>query len=192
MKKSLIILTLVFINNLFFGQSEAKIIIPIDSITQKYTYTKIIEVPDKNASDLFLSTKKWCIQKYLNDKFIIEETDSKLIYIGNFPINTVIKVLGRNAPQAFTVLFSLTTLFKNGKCKVELSNFKLTQNSQGTTNERTLEAYNKNVESYNRTGKKYIRLERDSIFNEVDSNAKKILLDLEKELKGENQSKKEW
>ncbi|HSY62731.1 MAG TPA: hypothetical protein VK796_12690, partial [Cytophaga sp.] len=69
---------------------------------------------------------------------------------------------------------------------------KLTQNSQGTTNERTLEAYNKNVESYNRTGKKYIRLERDSIFNEVDSNAKKILLDLEKELKGENQSKKEW
>jgi predicted molibdopterin-dependent oxidoreductase YjgC len=141
-----------------YAQKGSKIQVPYDSSTQKYTYVRIIEAPEKNAVDLFASAKKWCAEKYLDNKFISEVAGEELMDLGNFPIHLTMRVMGKKYPMSYTVLYSIHLLFKEGKSRVVISSFKISQNSQGSTEETTLENYKKfRVWSHERKKTGYVR-----------------------------------
>ncbi len=141
-----------------FGQKEKnKIIVPFDSTTQKYTYVKVVGVPDKTVSDLYKSAKDWMKVKYSNDKYLIDTENEQLNDLGNFTINVVKKTSMVKIPFVYTVIFNVNFLFKEGKCKFEITNIKLSHNAQGTTSELTLEGLQKQMESVG-MGKKILRI----------------------------------
>jgi hypothetical protein len=192
MKQHLLFLLSVMWTPFLVCQTAKDITIPFDTVTQKYTYNKIIEVPGKTARELSTLTKKWCVEKFLDDKFIVDDPDIKIVDLGKFPINFTYKVGGRKIPTSYTIIFSLTGLFKDGKCKIETTNIKMTQNAKGTTNEQPIETYQKNMENLGGPGKRKAKEVLIITFNEIDINMKRTLIELEKVLKGDLSDKKEW
>lgn len=191
MKKYNLIFLLVTFTSFISAQKDNHILVPFDSASQKYTYKKIIEIPEKAAPELFKMTKKWCISKNLDNKFLNEETDQQLSDLGSFPVNVNMKAMGMVLPIAFTAIYTIDITFKDGKCRVIITNIKLSQNSSGTTEESTLESYKKNQESINFGQRKKRLKTMVEVFNEIDRNIKITLVDLENTLKNKT-DKSDW
>jgi hypothetical protein len=174
-----------------FGQTDRKKVIPFDSTSQKYTYEKIVEIQGKSANDLYDIGKKWLINKFHDDKFLIDEHALKTVDLGNFQISVILDMGSVNLTQNMVVIYDISLFYKESKCKLEITSIKLSGNSQGTTYETTLEAYEKSVENGHRGKKKNMQKYLYDIFIEIDTNLKKTISDFELNIKGENKSK-EW
>lgn len=175
-----------------FGQKEKnKINVPFDSTTQKYTYVKVVDVPNKTASDLYKSAKDWTKVKYSDDKYLIDTENEQLNDLGNFTINVVMKGGMVKVPFVYTVIFNLNFYFKEGKTKLEITNIKLSQNAQGTTQEQTMEAFEKQQEGMG-MGKNIMKGFVVDVFNEIDINMLKLIAEIETGLKDGTKSKSDW
>lgn len=174
------------------GQNDTEVKIPFDSITRKFAYSRIVEVPGKSAAELFAIVKKWSVQKFMDGKFLYEEADAQLIDLGNFPITVVVKAGGRQIPFSYTIIYNLSVQFKPGRCKIVTTDIKLSQNAKGTSNEQPLESYKKNMSSMKGVGSKKAKGMEEDTFREIDLGMRKTLADLEKNLRGEAGSDKDW
>jgi hypothetical protein len=167
------------------GQTDDEIRIPFDSATQKYAYNKVVEVPGKPATELFSTTRRWCIQKFMENKFLYEEADVQLIDLGNFPITVVMKAGAHQIPFSYIVIYNLSVWFKPGKCKIVVTDIKMTQNAKGAANELPLESYKRNIANQKGLGSKKSKGMKEDAFKQIDMNVKKTLIELENNLKGE-------
>lgn len=175
-----------------FGQKEKyKITIPFDSTTQKYTYEKIVEVPNKNASDIYKSAKHWTKNKYADDNYNIVTENEQLNDLGNFTINVVLKGGMVRMPYVYTVIFNINFLFKDGKCKFDITNIKLSDNAMGVSSELTIEAFEKQFQDIG-MGKKIARSFVVDAFSEIDIQMLKLIEEIEAGLKEEEKPKSEW
>ncbi len=175
-------------------KEKTKVSIPFDSATQKYSYIKIIEVPDKNADSLYQTMKNWVIQKYSDDKFLINTPNEELIHSGTFHIIIVINRGLVKTPFPFTVLFNIETIFKEGKTKLKITNIKLSQNAQGTTQEYNLETFEESmskVKVFGMSNPIAKKIAADA-FKAIDSNMQKLITEIETALKSGVKSKSDW
>jgi hypothetical protein len=191
MKKVSLIAILILIINNVFGQTSRKGLIPFDTISQKYTYNKIIDVPDKSSNLLYDLGKKWLINKFHDEKFLIDQKDSKLADLGSFQVAVYIQAPTLKIPMNWVVIYDIITSYKDNKCKLEITSIKVSGNSNGTTNESTLEAYEKSVENGYKGKKRRMQDYLNLLFKEIDINIKKTITEFEENIKGTTKSK-DW
>lgn len=185
------LLFLCFTTQIFAQKEKNKINVPFDSSTQKYTYVKIVQVPNKSASDLYKSAKDWTKLKYADDKYLIDTESEQLNDLGNFTINVVMKGGLIKFPYTYTVIFNINLLFKDSKCRLEITNIKLSQNSQGTTSEQTMESFQKQMEEMG-IGKRIAEGFVVDVFNEIDINMLKLITEIETSLTAGVKNKSDW
>lgn len=90
MKKLFITLVILF-TVCVFNVNGQEVNFPIDSITGKITYTEVISVEDKDATDLFLSAKEWFVNNFVSAKNVIQMEDKNAGIIlgkGKIPVYT--------------------------------------------------------------------------------------------------------
>lgn len=169
-------------------KESEKINMPFDEETKKYTYTVIEEAQGKSAAELYASAKAWCKKKYVNDQFNIDTENVELADDGNFPLTVT---LGKGISRVVltqTILYNIVFAFKDGKCRFQITNIKMSQTSAGTTEERTMEAYYKFVED---AGIGATRRARAQMFNATDEKMQEIIKEVKAALQGDPK-KSDW
>ncbi len=196
MKKSILILSSLLFVFASFAQKGKKekepfITIPYDSVSQKYAYSKVLDIPGIAAHDLYQRSKNFTVIKFSDDKFSVDEADAKLIDLGSFSINPVMEGgMGMKIPIPYTVIYNVTTSFKEGKCKYDINNIKLSGNSNGTTSEQTLESFAKTHETMG-MGKNIQKDFTKQTCELIDVEMKKFITELENALNSEVK-KSDW
>jgi len=171
-----------------FGQKNKKIAnIPFDSITQKYTYVKLIDAKNKSEKQLYKTAKEWTKTKFSDEKYLIDNENIQLTDLGSFSFVYQYKQF----PIPYTIIYNLNFLFKNEKYKLEITNIKLSQNSQGTTAEYTLEAFKQYNESF-KIGKNTIEKMLFEIMTEIDLNLLKVISEIESAMINESKTNTDW
>lgn len=179
----LIIALFAFLNlNAQKGKEDKGVQIPKDSLTDKYTYVKIVDVPGKSATQLYEIGREWAKRKYNDDHFLIDDPSAKLVHLGSFTVSIVFSNALASAPYTHTVLYDLHILLKDGKAKLKVTDFRLTSNSQGMVPERTLETYVSDTEKMG-MGKRITLRSIDDLFAGIDANIQTLLQELESALK---------
>jgi hypothetical protein len=189
MKNRVFFIALLLLGFVAQAQKESeKINMPFDNQTQKYGYTEIVENSGKSAGQLYTMAKDWCKKKYVDDKFSIDTEGQELADAGNFPItNSLGKGISRVVISQ-TILFNIIFSFKDGRCRFQITDIKMSQASAGTTQERTMEAYYKYVED---AGIGATRRARAKMFNDIDVEMKKLIEEIKAMLKSEGK-KSDW
>ena len=184
MKKLIALCSLILLVGIAIAGGNKTNPIPFDSATQKFAYRKIVEVPGATANALYLRSKNWSKVKFADEKFLIDEPDAKLTTLGNFTVNVTMKAMMK-IPFVYIVTYTVSTEFKDGKSKIDITNIKLSQNAKGNSAEQTLEGFEKQVESMG-IGKNMAKPFMFDVCNEIDTNLLKVIAELEAALKGSN------
>jgi hypothetical protein len=176
-----------------YGQNrwENEIKIPFDSITKKYTYVMVVEVPTKSAADLYETTKEYTIVKYADDNYILDKENSQLIDVGDFTITSEVRNMGIKFPVSYKVFFSLIFSFKEGKTKIEITNIRLVQNLLGTNYEQTMEEFIE-VQKKMGLGKNIRKRLIINVFMAINVNVQNLIAEIESELKEDTRKKSDW
>lgn len=191
MKTSILFLT-IFVSILrTSAQTDRKGIIPFDSASNRYTYVKILDLPNSSASDLYQKSKKWLVDYFHDEKLLIDELNVRTVDRGSFEVKAVLDAGMIEMPFLWVVIYDISIYVKDNKCKLEMTSFKLSGNSEGTTAETTLEGYEKNIEDQKRGKKKGLQMYLYDLFKAIDSNSRKTISDFEKSMKGDAKTK-EW
>jgi hypothetical protein len=103
---------------------SAQVSLPIDSITQRITYTEIIKLDSTYTKDqLYSIIREWTSKSFKSSQDVIQMDDKengKLIIKALFP--TYYKLLGMNAWQG-DIYFTFSIYIKDGRYKYEVTNF---------------------------------------------------------------------
>ena len=189
MKKKILLPFLLLIGFASGAQKESeKINMPFDEETKKYGYTVIVETPGKSAAQLYQVAKAWCKKKYVDDKFSLDSENVELADVGNFPITST---LGKGLTKVIltqTILYNIIFSFKDGRCRFQITDIKMSQTSAGTTAERTMEAYYKVVDD---AGIGATRRARATMFNDIDVKMQELITEVKTALQSEGK-KSDW
>ena len=167
---------------------------PYDSTTQKYTYKKIVEANGKTAHDLYTRAKNWCKHKYMHDKPVIDEENTELGDNGNFEVSVVMNNGIVKMPVKGTTIYNLNLRFKDGKCKIVITDIKVSDNANGTTSEKTMEVYAKEPDQIGgmfAAAKSLGKKVTADYMNDSDTEILKVIAELEKVLTSEA-AKDDW
>ncbi len=187
---SLILLNICFLNLAFAGDNDKVIKVPFDSAYNKYSYRKIIQVDGQDAKILYLKAKKWYIDQYLKSTFLNDVENTTLVQTGQFDISAPVKAMGKEVVYSYKVTYSITSHFKDGKTKLEITNFKLIMMQPGAT-EESLEGFKKNCET-RPVGAKVWTKHSIFCFDEIDKAVLKIIESFENQLKDISKTKSDW
>jgi hypothetical protein len=177
MKKiiSLLILICFFENS--FSQKNETVSIPTIEETKKYGFTEIIEVKGMSADILYELTKAFLTKKHSDSDFFIDKVNQEIYDNGSFPVTMKVS----NMPLTYTILYNVSTKFKDSKLKVTITDFKVSTNAQGTTSEVPLENFFDNLNSV-KSGKGYAKKMNDSLSSSIIEQVEKFITDLRKSL----------
>ncbi|MGB3590806.1 MAG: hypothetical protein WBA16_03890 [Nonlabens sp.] len=178
MKQTIILILLLFVFNLAIGQKDNGIKILKIEETDKYGFTEIYELDSLTAKKLYNSTKIFLTKKHSDREFFIDIPEKELYDNGSFPANMNVS----NIPITYTILYTISTEFKENKVRITISDFKVSTNSQGTTSEVVLENYFDNINAV-KSGKKYARRMNESLSNSIIEQSEKLITDLKQSLK---------
>lgn len=193
MKKILFTFVLFFTLVSVFAEKgkEKNIPIPFDSTTQKYAYSKVVEVANTNAAELYKRSRLWSVQKFSDDKFLVDEPNAAITDLGNFPVKVVVSGGLVTIPISFTIIYTVSTQFKDGRFKYNISNIKMSGNANGTTTEQALEVFAKSDENVG-LGRNAQRKYIEDVCREIDKNLIVVIADLEKSIKDASGNNKDW
>ncbi|CAM1341760.1 DUF4468 domain-containing protein [Tenacibaculum aestuarii] len=82
----------------------------------------VVEVPNKNALNLFNETKLFITENYKSAKEVMSVVEGEMITISGRELNKI----RRNSFHVFDIDYSLTIKFKDGKVRFDAPTFKLT------------------------------------------------------------------
>lgn len=182
MKLNITFIYLFLISGLAVSQITSQI--PILEKSGKYGFDKILSIEGKTAKFIYDSTKLFLIKKHADNSFIIDIENQEIYDNGSFPADFMVS----NIPMTYTILYNVTTMFKEGKLKVIITDFKVSTNAQGTTSEVPLENFLKNMNSL-KSGKKYAEKISDSLSNSIIEQVEKLISEFETNLASD---KTEW
>jgi hypothetical protein len=163
-----------------YGKDKLDIKIPIDEETKKYSYSEVLEIPGVDAHELYQRSKDFSIRKSSDQVFLIDEIDSKLVDPGDFSVNGIVKKGMLSFKYNYLISYTLSTLFKDGKCKYELTNFR-----QANAANRPLETYTDKDEA---KGNEIIV---NACCAQIDSKSRELIGELKKAL-ANAQANKDW
>jgi len=134
MKKLLLIPIFTIICFAVFSQQQIFSIYdstPVDSITQKVTFSKTIEIPNSTKDEIYYSIKQWVVtQNETYCQFLMDNTDYGIIVLKNC-------FSGDNDVE--NMYFTTEINIKDNKCRIIVSNIYF---------ETIPDMYNSNVEKY--------------------------------------------
>ena len=188
--KLLVFLALLYTNSVF-GQNKQ--IVPIDSTTNKITYSGVV-VLDSSATkeELYSSTKIWFVKAFKSAKDVIQIddlSDGKIIGKGSTLVNYK-NVLGSPNEGGY-ISFVITVFVKNGKYKYEITDFYHTGNvlSMGTTIMSNIGPCENMINSKKRSYQTLFNM----ILTDLDKNVVELIKSLNAELlKSTKPNKDEW
>jgi len=148
-------------------------VFPIDSITNKITYSEIVYLDSSsNKQDLFLRAREWFAKTFNSSNHVIQMQDKiDGILIGKGSFEVFITSLGmKNGGNFFN--FTLSVYLKDGRYKYEFTDFTYTNNSvfKNTPAEYLL---NPDKKDWHLTKKANIE-----VFNQLDTRMTLIISDL--------------
>lgn len=98
--------------------------LPIDSITGKITFVKIIEVKGKSKSEIYSNVKNWITENYKSPKDVIniDDKESGIILLKSFFLNTqTIAISNGTINIKANYYFSLKINIKDSKYKITIT-----------------------------------------------------------------------
>lgn len=188
MKVKIILFLLTFLVSQSFAQKKGKVKLPYDSTTLKYTYTRIINVPGKDSLTLYKMAKEWYSQKYPGVNFQADQENQHLGGMGSFLINVVLGSKRNGIKEVLKVLFRMDFYFKNGRCKLEITDI-LIAPTEGNTAPYPSE---KLVEEKSGMGHKAYNRWVNDILMDIDKNITSILNEIDDALNGVAKNKSDW
>jgi hypothetical protein len=189
MKTALLIaLNLLLTGFMTAGDDDKKIKVPFDSTTSKYAYNLIFNLDTSSSKTLYQRTKKWYIDKYSKGTFLNDVENSSLTQTGEFDISAPLKAVGKEYTYTYKCRYEITSKFKDGKCKLEITNFHILTGASDVG--QTLEAFKKSREDLPVNGKNH-RKHVILCFEEIDKMTTKIIQDFESNIKQTAKSK-DW
>ena len=120
MKK--LVLPLLFICSLSYGQKES-LILPIDSITNKITYSGVVKIDSVNKQELYSRAREWFAKAYKNSSKVIQMEDKESgKIVGKAMIEVYGSTLGiRN--EGGNINYTISIYIKEGRYKYEVTDF---------------------------------------------------------------------
>lgn len=120
MKK--LLLPLLFICSLSYGQ-KTSLILPIDSITNKITYSEVIKVDSVNKQELFSRAREWFAKAYKNSSKVIQMEDKESgKIVGKALMQVYHKALGMSFESGY-INYTISIYIKDGRYKYEFVDF---------------------------------------------------------------------
>lgn len=163
--------------------------LPIDSITNKITYTDVVHTDSTLlTADLFTLARIWFAETFRTSGAVIQMEDKQSgVLIGKAEIPILYKALGVTHDLQ-NVLFTLSIYFKDGRYKYEVTDFIYQQQSPSPLieiNDIPFEYiyFNKDLGA-----RKYNKKTRESFTNQLDTQINAILNDLKTSMKKKNSS----
>ncbi|HLP49367.1 MAG TPA: DUF4468 domain-containing protein [Chitinophagales bacterium] len=176
------------------GKEKYEINMPYDSVTNKYAYNKVVAVPGKSDHDLYVNAKNWSKRKFQNEKPTIDEDSTEFMDKGNFEISVVMNAGMVKMPVKGTVLFTMDFQFKDEKYKLAITDIKLSDNASGTTTEKTMEVFAKEVDQMGgiyAAGKGAGKKMTADIMNAADTKMLELIKEIETALAASS-NKSDW
>jgi hypothetical protein len=177
MKETITLIILFFVFNLTFGQENDGIKILKIEETNKYGFTEIYDLDSITAKELYNRTKLYLIKKHSDKEFFIDVPEKELYDNGSFPADMNVS----NIPITYTILYTISSQFKENKVRITISDFKVSTNSLGTTAEVVLENHFANMNAV-KSGKKYARKMNESLSNSIIVQSEKLISELKQSL----------
>lgn len=105
-----------------------------DSSKNELTYSEVIQLPNKNSNEIYLSIYEWFAKTYNSANSVIQLNDKengKIIGKGGFTINCIYEYGNIKTPQTLFINYTQTVQIKDGRFKYEFSNInvKASQNT---------------------------------------------------------------
>ena len=96
--------------------------LPLDSTKGKITFVKIVEVTNKNKSEIYTIIKNWITENYNSPKDVIniDDKESGIILLKSFFLNTQ-TIANTNITLKDNYYFSLKINIKDSKYKITIS-----------------------------------------------------------------------
>lgn len=106
-----------------FGQKEAPHL-PIDSLTNKITYSEIVYVDSlTNKHELFVRAREWLAKVYRSSTDVIQMEDKENgIIVGKALVEVFFKYLGLDAPGGY-IHYTISIYTRDGRYKYEITDF---------------------------------------------------------------------
>lgn len=152
---------------------------PIDSITNKITYSEVVYVDStSNKQDLFLRAREWFAKTFNSANDVIQMQDKEDgILIGKGSIEVFLKSLGMTSGGNY-FNFTISMYFKYGRYKYEITDFTYS-NGSSFKNTSAEYLYNAKEDDYPRLTKKA----NIEVFNQLETQMDLIIFDLKVAMK---------
>ena len=159
----------------FQAMASGHDIIPFDTLTQKYTYKKELILKDVSNRELYKKSKSWSEEYFKENKYYKEEKSGTLKSKGTFNFSASIKKGDIKIPFIYTVTYTVTSVFMDGRCTFILTDILLsTKDAKGKTIVQPLEAFEKKMKNFGNQKESSERFVKDS-FMEIHKNLAPIL-----------------
>ena len=156
------------------AQNNELPLFPIDSITNKITYSEIIYLDNSsNKQDLFLRAREWFAKTFNSSNNVIQMQDKEDgILIGKGSMEVFLKALGMTSGGNY-FNFTISMHFKDGRYKYEITDFTYS-NASNLKNTFAEYLYNAKEDDYPRLTKKA----NIEVFNQLEMQVDLIISDL--------------
>lgn len=189
LKNRFLILAALLISGLYAKASDLENIIPFDTLTKKYTYHKEITAKDIKFKDLYKRGKEWSEKSFFENKYQKEEKSGKLESKGTFSFSAAIKKGDIKIPFIYTVTYTASTLFVDGKSSISITDIVLSnKDAKGKTITQTLENFEKRMSNFGKQKEASELFVKES-FIEINKKISPILSEGEKAFKKMNETK---
>lgn len=161
--------------------------LPIDSITNKITYTEVVHTDSTLlTADLFTLARIWFAETFRTSGAVIQMEDKQSgVLIGKAEVPILYKALGVTHDLQ-NVLFTLSIYFKDGRYKYEATDFIYQQKSPSPLIEFSDIPFEYIYFNRDLGDRKFNNKTRLSFVSQLDTQIKLILIDLTSSMKKKN------
>ena len=174
-----LIMTLPAFNSI--AQENQKVKLPIDETTKLITYAKVQEISGARKDSLYRKAMSWCLSYFVNPNDVIrekDEADGKILCKARFKIMNPADKKGF-ATEGGSVQYTLKLLFKDGRYRMEFTEFNWKQTSYYP------------CEKWMDTANQYYKPEFEFYLTQLDEKVKEITAALTKSMLEKGPSKKD-
>lgn len=175
-----------------YGQNESPNI-PIDSLTNKISYTEVVFVDSlSNKQELYSRAREWFAKAYKSSTNVIQMEDKESgKIVGKALMQVYAKALGTNHPSGY-INYTISVDMKDGRYKYEVTNFYHT--GQPGSNTVDYGACEKMINSNDKSYGVSLRKGYNYWLTQMDDNIKDLIIDLKVAMatKAKNVNKDDW
>jgi len=160
-----------------YAQAQGNHPLPFDETTQRYRYSQVVEMPDKDAASIYTAARLWCREKNVDEHFQIDEPNTRLTDIGSFAVNTKLRTVLTSMPVTYVIRYNIHFYVKDNRCKIEVSHLDLLDSGYGTAQSLPLEVFEKQLQDMPYAYGRCMRRMLHELFLQIDQQVQQIMGD---------------